>query len=865
MPSDSQLRLLLRHRVELEVNDDPALTRFNFHAPDGPVRVRADEAVGPLSQGIRAMNADTTVRAWATPAIVALRLMAGGRLMEPTAGDQQQLQSASRAIDPDPHRAQFLVHGFLAALASTAPDVAVTTQRYRAPTTTARTPRRTATYSYVMHVVFDEAPADGYIATVRLHIRNNDRGWAPVDIRELWAHPDHFLGNQARDAATAMLDRMRNVWEPAERFLGSIETGEVRVTADELAALGRGQTVTHLLAQRVEVQWPAELTQHVSARAVVRESDQLPAAESDSVSGGFFDRDRLFNFDWRIAVGDKTLTEVEAEELATAHHGLVKLRDQWMFVEPDRLQQVLNRPGGTLTAADALRATVTGTVEISGRDTPVDTAGFLDDVRRRLEQRPAAEHCPQPHALAGTLRDYQLDGVHWLSQLTDLGLGGCLADDMGLGKTIMVIALHLQLGQECDRPTLVVCPASVIGNWEREITNFAPSVPVYRHHGPERRLDDVKEGFVLTTYATMRKDADALAGLDPSWGLVIADEAQQVKNPRSAAALALRTIPSQNRFALTGTPVENALSELWAILDWATPGLLGSRTQFRQRYISPIERHHDPDRAAELSKLIRPFVLRRRKGDPEIAPELPPKTITDHAVSLSREQVGLYRATVRDTMAKIEGSDGLQRRGLVLKLLTALKQICNHPAHFLRQHDEKLAGRSGKLDSFDELLDQIIAEDASALVFTQYAQMGKLLERHLTERSISSMFLSGQTSVSHREDMVQRFQRGDVPVFVLSLRAAGVGLNLTAADHVIHYDRWWNPAVEDQATDRAHRIGQDKPVQVHRFSTEGTVEESIADLISAKRSLADSIINNAEDAITELSDADLAQLVQYRG
>ena len=363
---------------------------------------------------------------------------------------------------------------------------------------------------------------------------------------------------------------------------------------------------------------------------------------------------------------------------------------------------------------------------------------------------------------------------------------------------------------------------------------------------------------MVTTYATMRRDAEQIAAHQPGWGLVVADEAQNVKNVRAGAARALRTIPGEAKLALTGTPVENNLAELWAIVDWTTPGLLGSYEHFRRGWSRPIESRRDSGRAGDLALLIRPFVLRRRKSDPGIAPELPPKTETDYRVHLTREQVGLYEAVVRETLAEIESASGMLRRGLVVKLLTQLKQICNHPAQFLRTPHERLGGRSGKLGLLDELVEEIVAEGGGILLFTQYAKMGHLLSRHLDEKHIGNQFLHGGTHIRTREAMVRRFQNGELPVFVLSLKAAGTGLNLTRADHVIHFDRWWNPAVEDQATDRAHRIGQTKPVQVHRLISEGTIEESIAELITSKRSLADAVVNAGEGALTELSDAELA-------
>ncbi len=368
---------------------------------------------------------------------------------------------------------------------------------------------------------------------------------------------------------------------------------------------------------------------------------------------------------------------------------------------------------------------------------------------------------------------------------------------------------------------------------------------------------------MLTTYGTMRVDHAALA--EVPWDLVVADEAQHVKNARSSTARALRAIPGRARVALTGTPVENNLTELWAILDWATPGLLGSRNAFRKVWAAPIESGIEPTKARQFADLIGPFLLRRRKSDPGIAPELPAKTETDHPLGLTTEQVTLYEAFVRDTMERIERADEDARRGLVLALLTGLKQICNHPAQFLKQSGAvRLAGRSEKLELLDELIGTVLAEDGAVLVFTQYVAMARLLEAHLGKQGVPYQFLHGGTPVREREAMVARFQDGDVPVFLLSLKAGGTGLNLTRADHVIHVDRWWNPAVEEQATDRAHRIGQTKPVQVHRLVTRGTIEERVAELLTRKRALAESVLGRGDAALTELSNEELRDLVTLR-
>jgi SNF2 family DNA or RNA helicase len=344
----------------------------------------------------------------------------------------------------------------------------------------------------------------------------------------------------------------------------------------------------------------------------------------------------------------------------------------------------------------------------------------------------------------------------------------------------------------------------------------------------------------------------------------VADEAQVIKNPHTSAAKALRRIPAEARLGLTGTPVENRLTELWAILDWTTPGLLGPLERFRREVAIPVERDRDPDATERLGRLVRPFLLRRRKVDPDIVPDLPPKTETDRLVALTAEQATLYRAVTTEALEEISQAHGMARRGLVLRLLTATKQICNHPAHYLGQGGP-LPGRSGKLAAATELLDIIRSEGDAALVFTQYVVMGRLLLRHLADAGHRVAFLHGSSSLARREELVDRFQSGGLDVLLISLKAGGTGLNLTRATHVVHYDRWWNPAVEDQASDRAWRIGQDRPVQVHRLISEGTVEDRIASVLADKRRLADAVVTGGEAWISELDDAALADLVALGG
>ncbi|MEU8676571.1 DEAD/DEAH box helicase [Streptomyces sp. NPDC048560] len=705
----------------------------------------------------------------------------------------------------------------------------------------------------------DRAPAARHAAAAVTQIHSLADPTYVIDAAALWhdGGGDAF-GPRARIDAVLALRRAARVWSPLERLLDQPVPDVLALTEDELYEL-LSDAGARLAAAGVTVHWPRELARSLTAAAVVRTA---PGSATDGTS--FFDAEQLFSFNWQVSLGDEPLTEAEMDTLAEAHRPVVRLRDQWVVVDPALVRKARKRELGLLDPVDALAVALTGSAEVDGEQVEAVPVGALAALRARIVSDDAT--VPPPPGLDATLRDYQLRGLAWLDRMTSLGLGGCLADDMGLGKTITVIALHLHRAHPA--PTLVICPASLLGNWHREINRFAPGVPVRRFHGTDRSLAEPDGGFVLTTYGTMRSSAVELA--EQTWGLVVADEAQHVKNPHSSTAKALRTIPAPARVALTGTPVENNLSELWALLDWTTPGLLGPLKAFRARHARIVENTGtaaglgNEEAVERLSRLVRPFLLRRKKSDPGIAPELPPKTETDHAVFLTREQVTLYEAAVRETMAHIEASEGIARRGLIMKLLSSLKQICNHPAQYLKEEPTRLTGRSGKLALLDELLDTILSEDGSVLIFTQYVTMARLLSAHLAARAIPSQLLHGGTPVPERERMVDRFQSAEVPVFLLSLKAAGTGLNLTRAAHVIHYDRWWNPAVEEQATDRAYRIGQTQPVQVHRLIAEGTVEDRIGELLESKRALADAVLGTGETALTELSDRDLADLVSLR-
>ena len=677
-----------------------------------------------------------------------------------------------------------------------------------------------------------------------------------LDAVDLWAAPQTVaerFGANVEDAVLLTLRRGARVWAPVARLLDEARPAELELSGEEVEDL-LGPVAIELAGSGIEVKWPAGVLQAVDLKPVVASE----AVGTDRPAG--LSLDAMCELRWDASIDGEQLSADELDLLVRAKRGVVRLRGRWVRADPAKLARLQQRR--KVTAGEALAAALSGDLLVDGEEIAAEVQGPLAQLGERLRTVSDRSDWSPPPGLEAELRPYQRDGAAWLREMADLGLGGVLADDMGLGKTVQFLALHLARhapDAPPSGPTLVICPVSVLSNWARETARFAPAVPVLRYHGTARTLDQLPDdAIVLTTYGVARREATALA--EHPWGLIAADEAQAIKNPLSRTAKALRRIPAQARFALTGTPVENRLVDLWALLDWTTPGLLGPLERFRREFAVPVERDRDPDAAESLARLVRPFLLRRRKSDPDIAPDLPPKTETDRIVPLTTEQVTLYQATVDEVMEQVEQADGMSRRGLVLKLLTGLKQICNHPAQYLKQ-DGPVAGRSGKLEAVTELVDTICAEGESVLIFTQFVAMGHLLKTCLEAPGRPAQFLHGGTPAARRQEMVDVFQAGEVPIFLISVKAGGTGLNLTAATHVIHYDRWWNPAVEDQASDRAWRIGQDRPVQVHRMVCEGTVEDKIASLLSEKRSIAESVVTSGEGWVSELGDDDLRLLV----
>ena len=582
-------------------------------------------------------------------------------------------------------------------------------------------------------------------------------------------------------------------------------------------------------------------------------------------------------FNWELALGDQVLTRDEFERLAALKVPLVQVRGQWVEVRPEQLQQALDflrerETAGEVTLEEALRLALAPGSVAGLPVAAVETAGWVGELLGRLTGQARLEPLAAPAGFVGTLRPYQAVGFAWLAFLRQFGLGACLADDMGLGKTIQTIALLLHLRQAQGRrkkPALLVCPTSVVSNWQHEVERFAPSLRVLVHHGSERDKanfvqDAQRSDLVLTAYALLPRDEALLAAVE--WGEVILDEAQNIKNPDTRQARAARQLPAEHRIALTGTPIENRLGELWSLFQFINPGYLGTQASFQTNFARPIERAQDPAAARRLKDLAGPFILRRVKTDRSVIDDLPAKNEMKVYCALTREQATLYEAVVRDSLRQIEQAEGVQRRGLVLSTLMKLKQVCNHPAHLLGD-GSALVNRSGKLNRLGEMLDEVREVKEHALIFTQFAEMGELLKRHL-EASFGDevLFLHGGTPAKTRTKLVDRFQNDPYapPAFILSLKAGGTGLNLTRANHVFHFDRWWNPAVENQATDRAFRIGQTRNVQVYKFLCTGTVEERIDEMIERKLALAQSIVGTSEAWITELSTEQLRDLFALR-
>ncbi|MBX3358034.1 MAG: DEAD/DEAH box helicase [Phycisphaeraceae bacterium] len=748
------------------------------------------------------------------------------------------------------------------------------------------------------------APDDSLVWTIWFNLQAVRSPRVIIDASDIWLLPGGAVTvggeriEQPHDVLLAELGRAARLYKKLESALGDAQPTKLELTTSEAYRFLR-EVRPILLEQGIEVEAPAwwdQPTIRVGARLQVESEDIDLDAEFASPGASHAATARLglrslVNYRWQLAIGDVVLTLEQFQKLAAQHSPLVRLHGRWVEVRPDDIRAAMDflgkNPGGQMPVSQLLRLAYASDQRQTGLPiTGMDATGWVARVFGGEGSGEAMPVLQTPEGFVGLLRPYQVKGLSWLAFLDRFGLGACLADDMGLGKTIQLLALlafermgRPEGSEGSVGPTLLVAPMSVVGNWVHEARRFTPTLRVMVHHGMERLGGDamVNEArgsdLVITTYALAHRDREQLS-LIP-WNRVALDEAQNIKNPGAKQTQAIRSIPSERRVALTGTPVENRLSELWSIMDFLNPGHLGAAGEFRSRFAVPIERYHDSRRSEQLRQLVRPFVLRRLKTDSSVISDLPEKIESREYCYLTPEQASLYKTCVNDMLSAADRAEGMQRRGLVLAGLIKLKQICNHPAQFYKETSGSEADggqppkaeRSGKSQRLVEMLGEVVDSGDRALVFTQFRQMGLLLAsmlRHDLDREV--LLLHGGTPAAAREAMIRRFQSGDpaCPIFVLSLKAGGLGLNLTAANHVFHFDRWWNPAVESQATDRAYRIGQTRSVQVHKFVVAGTLEERIDQMIQEKTDLADQVIGSGERWLTELSTARLRELLTLR-
>ena len=623
------------------------------------------------------------------------------------------------------------------------------------------------------------------------------------------------------------------------------------------------QTAYYLQKAQIEVVLPEELTNIIipraSINAKVKESRAGDLADliNNNANAGKLSLDDILEFSYEIAIGNEKISIEEYKKLLENNNGLIKYKNKYVLIDQEEgkkiFEQIAKSNLKSMSRMELIHASLSGQFEQYDFDYDAAFARVLADFTKPVEMT-------IPKGLKGSLRPYQEVGLRWLWTNVSKGFGSCMADDMGLGKTIQVISLLLKMKEEkrLNKPVLVICPTTLMGNWMKEFQLFAPDIDAVIYHGADRVLD-VEHDIILTTYAIMRIDIEELKKHE--WSVIIVDEAQNIKNPDTAQTLAIKMLKSDVKVAMTGTPVENRLTELWSIFDFINKGYLGTLREFQKSYAIPIERFKENTRANKLKMSISPFVLRRLKTDKHVISDLPEKMVLNEYCYLSKVQAVLYEKTLNEMMTKISGFTGVNRRGNIFKLITALKQICNHPYQFLKTGE---MGRelSGKMEKCLDLVQNIIDNGEKTLIFTQYKEMGDILCKVISQEcNTEPLFFHGSLTVPQREELIEKFQTDeDCKVMILSLKAGGTGLNLTSATNVIHYDLWWNPAVEDQATDRTYRIGQDKNVMVHRMITLGTFEEKIDEMLKSKKELADLAVYEGEKIITELSDEEIYEI-----
>ena len=717
-------------------------------------------------------------------------------------------------------------------------------------------------YDVIPFFKIDKVEGDDELFRLKVHIKNRKTGES-VLVDDLYTKEEIFGANSSDisrivekqlNYAIRYMPELEELFEDESKLALDLNLNEVYKIIT--------QTAYYLQKAQIEVILPKELVNVVVPRASINAKVKASRSKDladifNNTSSSKIALDDILDFSYEIAIGNEKISLEEFNKLVENSTGLVKYKNKYVLVDKDEskkiFEQIAKANLKSLSRMELIHASMSGQLYQYDFDYDSAFARVIQDFTKPVDVTPPAD-------LKGELRPYQMTGLKWLWTNVSKGFGVCMADDMGLGKTIQVISLILKMKEEksLDKPVLVICPTTLIGNWMKELQMFAPSLDAVVYHGAERQLD-IKHDVILTTYAIMRIDVEELK--KQQWGMVIVDEAQNIKNPDTAQTLAIKMLKSDVKVAMTGTPVENRLTELWSIFDFINTGYLGSLRDFQKSYAIPIERFKENSRAAKLKMSISPFVLRRLKTDKHVITDLPEKMVINDYCYLSKSQAVLYEKTLNEMMEKISGFTGINRRGNIFKLITALKQICNHPYQFLKG-GEMGKELSGKMDKCISTVQSILDNNEKTLIFTQYKEMGDILCKVISEEcNTNPLFFHGSLTVPQREELIDKFQNDDdTKVMILSLKAGGTGLNLTSATNVIHYDLWWNPAVEDQATDRTYRIGQDKNVMVHRMITLGTFEEKIDEMLKSKKELADLAVYEGEKIITELSDEEIYQI-----
>ncbi len=697
----------------------------------------------------------------------------------------------------------------------------------------------------------DAGVEDSFILSIDVE-NKKDPLMLPIPLSEVFSAEDTIFSQPAFKVRADVSSQIAIVadYMPALReILNSKGTVSATITSSDLMNfLNNTLDVLNILGIRTVI--PKELKKIAHPRLSIKTKVMGEVVSYLSLEG-------LLDFSWEIAIGDKSISKEEFLKLVNSSTGIVKFKDTYLMLEPEEVQKIIDRlkkPVPRLSSIEVIASAITGEYEGVLFNPDEALRRVLDNIRR-------VEDIALPSTLNATLRPYQERGFRWLYSNTIKGFGSCIADDMGLGKTIQVITLILKLKEEnrLSVPALVICPTTLVGNWQKECERFAPSLKTWLYHGTNRKFHFDGYDILITTYGLLKRNIKRFA--DRQWSLVVIDEAQNIKNPEADQTKAVKSIKAISYIAMSGTPVENRLSELWSIFDFINNGYLGHLARFKRDFAIPIERYRDRERIERLRLVTSPFLLRRLKTDKAIICDLPEKIVFDEYCYLTKEQTALYKQVVDSAMREIQSSEGIERKGLIFKLITALKQICNHPVHYSKK-GMPLKELSGKTEKTIDIIGKIMDMGEKVLIFTQYKEMGELLVRTIEkEFGEKPLFFHGGVQRSKRDKLVEDFQTNPrIKTMILSLKAGGTGLNLTAASNVIHYDLWWNPAVETQATDRTYRIGQEMKVIVHRLITMGTFEEKIDEMIKSKKELADLTISVGEQWITELSDRQLKEI-----